>query len=81
MSVIGTILSEAVFDPEEDECIEGTTVTLTDSETSEKFTAKTDDFGDFWLDKLKVGTYSLRIEENGYHLKEIESISTKKDVT
>ena len=48
MSVIGTILSEAVFDPEEDECIEGTTVTLTDSETSEKFTAKTDDFGDFW---------------------------------
>jgi len=70
----------AVYDPEEDECIEGATVTLTDSETGEKFTTKTDSFGDFWLKKLKVSTYSLAIEQEGYDLKEIESINTEKDV-
>ncbi len=70
----------AVYDPEEDECIEGATATLTDSETGEKFTTKTDSFGDFWLKKLQVGTYSLIIEKEGYSRKEIESISTEKDV-
>ncbi len=70
----------AVYDPEEDECIEGATATVTDLETGEKFTTKTDNFGDFWLEKLRVGTYSLAIEKNGYYLKEIESISTEKDV-
>ena len=70
----------AVYDPEEEECIEGATVTLTDSETGEKFATKTDNFGDFWLEKLKVSAYSLAIEKNGYNLKDIESISTEKDV-
>jgi len=69
-----------VYDPEEDECIEDATATLTNSDTSEKFTTKTDNFGDFWLEKLKVGTYSLVIEKNGYNPKEIKSISTEKDV-
>ena len=70
----------AVYDPEEDECIEGATVTLTDSETGEKFTAKTDSFGDFWLEGLEEGTYCLTIEKKGYYPKEIKPISTEKDV-
>jgi len=70
----------AAYDPEEDECIEGATVILTDSETGEKFTAETDSFGDFWLEKLKVGMYSLAIEKNGYFPNDIKSINTGKDV-
>jgi Fe-S-cluster-containing dehydrogenase component len=70
----------AVYDPEEDECLEGATVTLTDSGAGKKFTAKTDNFGDFWLNELKAGTYSLLIEKDGYYPQEIKSISTEKDV-
>ena len=70
----------AVFDPEEDECIQGAVVTLTDSKSSETFTTETDYFGDFWLRKLKVGEYSLSIKKDGYLPKEIGSISTEKDV-
>lgn len=73
-------IAGAVYDPEQDECIEEATVTLTDSETAETFTTKTDSFGDFWLEGLKVGTYSLVIAKSGYRLKEIKSISTEKDV-
>lgn len=69
-----------VYCPSEDKCINGAEVTLTDLLTGEKFSAKTDNFGDFWLEKLKVGTYSLAIEKNGYYLREIKSISTEKDV-
>jgi tetrathionate reductase subunit B len=69
-----------VYDPEEDECLEGVTLTLTNAETGEAFTATTDNFGDFWLEKLEVGTYSLTIEKNGYYPREIMSISTEKDV-
>jgi len=70
----------AVYDPEEDKCIEDAAVTLTDSETGEEFTTKTDSFGDFWLEELKVSIYSLAIEKNGYVLNEVKSISTEKDV-
>jgi tetrathionate reductase subunit B len=66
----------AVFDPGEDECIEGAIVTLVDSESGEKVISRTDQFGDFWLYGLKVGTYSLRIEKNGYHASEMKSIDT-----
>ncbi|MBW1862309.1 MAG: carboxypeptidase regulatory-like domain-containing protein [Deltaproteobacteria bacterium] len=70
----------AVYDPEEDECVQGATIVLTDLKTSETFTAETDYFGDFWLRKLKVGKYSLSIKKEGYLPKEIETISTVKDV-
>ncbi len=73
-------MAGAVYDPEEDECIEGATVTVTDAKTGEKFTTKTDSFGDFWLKKLQVGTYSLIIEKEGYSPKEIKQVSTEKDV-
>jgi tetrathionate reductase subunit B len=73
-------IAGAVCDAKEDECIAGAKVTATDSKTGENFTAQTDSFGDFWLKNLKSGTYSVKVEKNGYGSKEIKSISTEKDV-
>ena len=70
----------SLYDPEEDECVQGAMVTLTDSKTNETFKAETDYFGDFWLRKLKVGEYSLSVKKEGYLPKEIKTINTEKDV-
>ncbi len=68
-----------VYSPAEDKCLDGAEVTLVDITTGDKFTTKTDNYGDFWLEGLRVGTYSLTIEKEGYYPKEIKSISTEKD--
>ena len=70
----------AVYDPEADECTEGATATLTDTRSGKKFTARTDNFGDFWIEDLAIGSYSLVIAKNGYYSQKIEPISTEKDV-
>jgi tetrathionate reductase subunit B len=69
----------AVYDPEEDECLEGATVTLTGA-GKKKFTAKTDNFGDFWFERMEPGTYSLVIEKAGYLPRKVEAIDASKDV-
>jgi len=68
-----------VYDPGEKEVIIGATCILMDSDSDEKFTATTDGFGDFWFEKLKVGTFSLTIGNDG-KTKTIDSINTEKDV-
>jgi tetrathionate reductase subunit B len=73
-------IAGAVYDPEADECLEGATVTLTNPETGEALTATTDVFGDFWFEQLVVGSYSLRVEKEGYLPKEVVDIRTEKDV-
>jgi tetrathionate reductase subunit B len=73
-------IAGALYDPKKDECIEGAKITITDNETDEKVIARSDDFGDFWVESLKVGTFSLLIEKDGYRTKEILSIRTEKDV-
>jgi Fe-S-cluster-containing dehydrogenase component len=70
----------AVYDPEEDECLEGATVTVTNEGNGEKSTVTTDVFGDFWFNQLAVGTYSLVIDKQGYLSQEIKAISTAEDV-
>jgi Fe-S-cluster-containing dehydrogenase component len=76
-----SFVAGAVYDPEEDECIKDATATLTDSDTDEKFTVKTDSYGDFWFEDMKVDhTYSLRIEKDKYYPQEIQNINTAKDV-
>ena len=70
----------AVYDPEEDECIEDATVTLTDLQTAEKFITKTDRFGDFWFEDMKTAKYSLEINCDGYQTWSNEMISTENDV-
>ena len=69
----------AVYDPEEDECLEGATVTLTGSK-GKKATLKTDNFGDFWFERQEPGTYSLVIEKAGYLPRKVEAIDASKDV-
>lgn len=73
-------IAGALYDPKKDECIGGAKITLTDLETGEKILTKSDDFGDFWLEGLKGGNFSLAIEMDGYRVKEIKSASTEKDV-
>ena len=69
----------AVYDPEEDECLEGAKVTLTDS-NGKQSTLETDVFGDFWFERQEPGIYSLLIEMDGYFPKEVESIDATKDI-
>jgi tetrathionate reductase subunit B len=73
-------IAGAIYDPKKDECIKGAKITLTDTATGEKRSASTDDFGDFWFEDLKVGTFSVHIEKDGYRVKEIPSIRTEEDV-
>jgi hypothetical protein len=73
-------IAGALYDPEKDECIQGAKITITDNETGEKRSTLSDDFGDFWVEDLKVGTFSLMIEKEGLLAKEIQSIRTDKDV-
>lgn len=54
-----------VWDPAEDEIIEGAKITLT-SETGVSQVTTTDEFGDFWFRRLNPGTYHLTVEAEGY---------------
>jgi tetrathionate reductase subunit B len=77
----GSFVAGAVYSPEEDKCLQDATASLVDSDTDEKYTVKTDNYGDFWFENMKVAhTYSLRIEKNGYYPQEIHDINTAKDV-
>jgi tetrathionate reductase subunit B len=73
-------ITGAVFDPIEDECIEGAKVTLTNREDGIQFTTATDEFGDFWIDGLKAGAYSLTIEHREYKPCIIAQICVEQDV-
>ncbi|HUT67097.1 MAG TPA: carboxypeptidase-like regulatory domain-containing protein, partial [Dehalococcoidales bacterium] len=70
----------AVYDPEEDECLEGAAVTLTDAKGKKAGTLKTDNFGDFWFERQEPGKYSLLVEKAGYLPRKIENIDASKDV-
>ena len=70
----------AVFDPEEDECLEGVTVTLKNLKSGKKSSLKTDNFGDFWFERQAPGAYSLAIEKKGYLPRSIDSIDATKDI-
>jgi NAD-dependent dihydropyrimidine dehydrogenase PreA subunit len=67
-----------VYDPAANEVVVGAVCTLSDVSNGDKFTAKTDGFGDFWFDGLKVGDFSLKIAKDG-KARIIGPINTKKD--
>jgi Fe-S-cluster-containing dehydrogenase component len=73
-------IAGAVYDPQEDECLEGAKVTLLGADGKTKGTLLTDDFGDFWFERQEPGTYSLKIELEGYASKTIEAVDASKDV-
>lgn len=52
-----------VWDPVADEVLEGARVTL--SGDADRVTAS-DEFGDFWFNRLDAGDYAMRIEADGY---------------
>jgi len=66
-----------VYDPVEKEVFIGATCTLT-GEAGE-FTAKTDNFGDFWLRGLPKADFTLTITANG-KTKTLEVSTTEKDI-
>jgi tetrathionate reductase subunit B len=70
----------AVYDPEEDECLEGVTVTLKNLKTGKQSSLKTDNFGDFWFERQEPGAYSLAVEMKGYLPRSLDSIDASKDV-
>ncbi|MGD9210961.1 MAG: carboxypeptidase regulatory-like domain-containing protein [Desulfobacteraceae bacterium] len=69
----------AVYDPEDDECLEDCMVTLTGTGDIKKST-NTDDFGDFWFERLEPGMYTLLVEKEGYLPRRFENIDATKDV-
>ncbi len=64
-------IAGAVFDPQADECLEGVTVTATDTATGATVSVTTDNYGDFWLKGLPDGTYTLLFEKPGYLAKKL----------
>ncbi len=70
-------IAGTVYTPDDEEVVIGATCTLTGE--GETYTQPTNDWGDFWFDGLKTGTYALKIE-TGDRTKTITSISTEKDV-
>ena len=64
-------IAGAVFDPQDDMCVEGATVTATNRETGATLTVSTDHYGDFWLRNLAEGSYTILVEKSGYLAKKL----------
>jgi Fe-S-cluster-containing dehydrogenase component len=69
-------IAGAVFDPQDDICVEGATVTATNKETGATLTATTDNYGDFWLRNLADGSYTILVEKPGYLAKKMGPVDT-----
>jgi tetrathionate reductase subunit B len=69
-----------VYSPWEDQCLEGVQLTLREVGSGKEYQGKTDNYGDFWLEGLERGRYSLLIEKEGYYPKELQAIDTEKDI-
>jgi hypothetical protein len=56
--------------------VPGATVTITNSETGLRRSAKTDDAGRFNLPQLKPGTYSVRVEAPGFEPQQNDNVTS-----
>lgn len=72
-------IAGTVYDPAEKEVIIGAHVTLTKAGDGSKQGAVTDSYGDFWFEDLPVGTFDLKIENDGKS-KVFRNVNTEKDV-
>ena len=77
-NIPGRFIAGTLFDPEEQEIIEGARCHLSDG--SKNWDVTTDDFGDFWFRDLPVGRYDLRITAPGYQPVLLEGLDTEKDL-
>jgi Fe-S-cluster-containing dehydrogenase component len=69
-------IAGTVYDPSTQEVVVGATCTLSGSGSG---TMNTDGWGDFWFDKLLVGTFTVTISKGGKTATK-SNISTAKDV-
>ena len=77
-NIPGRFIAGTLFDPEEQEIIEGARCHLSDG--AKNWETATDDFGDFWFRDLPVGRYDLRITAPGYQPILLEGLDTEKDL-
>lgn len=78
LNVPGKFIAGTMFDPVEQEVIIGAEVTATGE--GKEYTAVTDDFGDFWLKNLPVGTFDVTVKAEGFKTVEFKGVSTEKSV-
>jgi len=69
-----------VYDPEADEVIQDALVSLKLGTSGPTVTVQTDEFGDFLVDGLQEGVYAVSIEKQGYVTRELEAVTTEKDI-
>ncbi len=73
-------IAGSVYDPAQDRCLEGVTVTVADEAGAPVASRVTDSFGDFWVDGLPVGTFSVAFEKAGYRSKSLDGVDTTIDI-
>lgn len=72
-------IAGTVYDPLEKEVVIGARVTLTRVGRKRNQFTTTDSYGDFWFEELEVGTFTVKIKNDGKS-KVFTNISTEKDV-
>jgi Fe-S-cluster-containing dehydrogenase component len=80
IGLVKPFIAGAVFDQEADECTEGAKVTATNVATGASITTETDSYGDFWLNDLVPGDYTLVVERAGYMPQKMGPIDARKDI-
>lgn len=68
-----------LYDPAEDEIVEGAALTLKGADGTTA-TTQTNDFGDFWFEGLTGSSYSLTINAPGFATKTVDDIDTAESV-
>lgn len=70
----------AVYDPDENEVLEGASVTLTNKQSGLVSTLTADLFGDFWFERQTPGTYRLDFAMEGYAPVTLEDVDVSRDI-
>ena len=74
-------IAGALFDRELDACVQGATVTATNTKTGKTYRTTSDNYGDFWLKGLEDGIYMLSIEKAGFLTEKFGPVDvTQKDI-
>ena len=64
MNLPRKFIAGTVYCPKEKEVVIDALCTLTDINSGEEFSTKTDDYGDFWFEGLPEGKFDLKIAKN-----------------
>ncbi|MCI9629055.1 MAG: oxidoreductase [Eggerthellaceae bacterium] len=72
-------LAGEIADLEEEEVLIGADIVLTNLETGEKLTCKSDEFGDFWFKQIEAADYSIDVTYEGYMPRHVVDFISTKD--